>query len=123
MRRVIKGKGIKLLDEQLEIASFRILIGVYAYLVTIEDYDDLDEVLFVFKEHIYKEYERLYTFLKTIAKDYDACNSMEKRIERFKKPEILITPSEILGELQQIKIFKKLIQVQEVSLSCCIKLT
>jgi hypothetical protein len=123
MRRVIKGKGIKLLDEQLEIASFRILIGVYAHLVTIEDYDDLDEVLFVFKEHVYKEYERLYTFLKTIAKDYDACNCMEKRIERFNKPEILITPSEILGELQQIKIFKKLIKVQEVSLSCCIKLT
>lgn len=123
MRRVIKGKGIKLLDEQLDAASFRILIGVYAYLVNIQDYDDLDEVLFVFKEHVYKEYERLYSFLKTIAKHYDACNYMKKRIERFKNPELLIAPSEILGELEQIKKFKKLIQVQEVSLSCCIKLT
>lgn len=122
MRRVIRGKGIKLLDEQLEAASFRILIGVYAYLVTIQDDDDLDEVLFVFKEHIYKEYERLYSFLKALDKHYDACDCMEKRIQRFNTPELLIGPSEILGELEQIKKFKKLIQVQEVSLSCCIKL-
>lgn len=122
MRRVVRGKGIKLLDEQVEAASFRILIGIYAYLVTIEDYDDLDEVLFVFKEYIYKEYERLYTFLKVLAKHYDACDCMEKRIEYFKNTELLIPPSEILGDLEQIKKFKGLIQVQEVSLTCCIKL-
>lgn len=122
MRRVIRGKGIKLLDEQIEAASFRILIGVYAYLVHIEDYDDLDEVLFVFKEYIYKEYESLYSFFKTIAKHYDTCNCMERRIERFKNKEILITPSEILGELEHIKKFKKLVDVEEASVSCCIKL-
>ena len=82
----------------------------------------LDEVLFVFKEYIYKEYERLYTFLKALAKHYDACDCMEKRIEYFKNTELLIPPSEILSELEQIKKFKKLIQVQEVSLTCCIKL-
>ena len=126
MRRVIRGRGIKFLDEKLEAASFRILIGVYAHLVNIQDYDDLDEVLFLFKEYIYREYERLYSFLKKIAsvKDYDACNYMENRLERYKKEEILIPPSEILGELEQIKKFKKLIEVQEVSVSCfqCIKL-
>ena len=122
MRRVIRGKGIKLLDEQVEAAAFRILIGVYAHLVTIQDHDDLDEVLFIFKEYIYKEYERLYIFFKTVSKHYNTCNCMEKRIEHFKKSEILIGPSEILGELEQIKKFKKLIQVQEISVSCCIKL-
>jgi hypothetical protein len=122
MRRVIRGKGIKLLDEQVEAAAFRILIGVYQHLVTIQDNDDLDEVLFVFKEYIYREYERLYSFLKALDKHYDACDCMEKRIERFKKSELLIGPSEILGELEQIKKFKRLIQVQEVSVLCCIKL-
>ena len=122
MRRVIRGRGIKLLDEQIEAASFRILIGIYAYLVTIEDYDDLDEVLFTFREYIYKEYERLYSFLKALAKHYDICDCMEKRIEHFKNIERLIPPSEILSELEQIKKFKKLIEVQEVSLTCCIKL-
>lgn len=122
MRRVIRGKGIKFLDEELEAASFRILIGVYAHLVTIDDYDDLDQVLFVFKEHIYKEYERLYSFFKTIAKHYDSCSCMEERIERFKNPNLLIGPSEILGELEHIKKFKSLVQVQEVSSTCCIKL-
>lgn len=123
MGRVIRGKGIKLLDEHVEAASFRILIGVYAHLVTIEDYDDLDEVLILFKEHIYKEYQRLYSFFKTIAKHYDTCNCMEKRIERFKNKELLIPPSEILGELEHIKKFEKLIEVQQVSFTCCIKLT
>ena len=122
MKRVIRGKGISLLDEQLEAASFRILIGVYAHLVTIQDYDDIDEVLFVFREYIYKEYERLYTFLKTLAKHYDTCDCMEKRIEHFKNIELLIPPSEILSEFDQIKKFKKLIEVQEVSFTCCVKL-
>ena len=124
MMRVIRGKGIKLLDEQIEAASFRILIGVYQHLVIIEDADNLDEVLFVFKEHIYKEYECLYSFLINISKVkyYDACNCIEKRIERFKNQELLIPPSEILGELEHIKMFKKLIEVQDVSFTCCIKL-
>jgi hypothetical protein len=121
MRRVIRGNGIKLLDEQLEVASFRILIGVYAHLVNIQDYDDLDEVLFIFKEYIYREYERLYKVANV--KHDDSCNYMENCLERFKQ-DILIPPSEILNELQQIKIFKKLIEVQEVSATClpCIKL-
>jgi len=120
MRHVIRGKGIKLLDEQLEAASFRILIGVYAHLVHIDDYDDLDEVLFVFKEYIYKEYERIHTVLKsTNIKHWDTCNCIQSRLERYKKQEVLIAPSEILGELEKFKKFKKLIQVQEVSVTCC----
>lgn len=124
MLRVVRGKGIKLLDEQVEAASFRILIGVYPHLVIIEDDDNLDEVLFVFKEYIYKEYERLYSFLINVSKvkHYDACNCIKKRIEHFKNQELLIPPSEILGELEHIKKFKKLIEVQEASVSCCIKL-
>ena len=124
MMRVIRGKGINLLDEEVEAASFRILIGVYAYLVDIEDYDDLDDVLFVFKKYIYKEYERLYSFLVNVAKikHYDACNCMEKRIERLKNQERIIPPSEILADLDHIKKIKKLIDVKEVSVSCCLKL-
>jgi len=121
MRRVIRGKGIRLLDEQFEAAAFRILIGVYAALVNIQDYDDIDEVLFVFKEYIYREYQRLYKLANV--KHHDSCEYMEIRLERFKQG-ILIPPSEILNELEQIKIFKKLIEVQGVSAAClpCIKL-
>ena len=125
--RVIQGSGIKFLDEEVEAAAFRILIGVYAYLVHIENYDNLDEVLFVFKKYIYSEYERLYSFIKKLdnVKDYDACNYIEVRLKYIKnsiEDGVLITPSEILSELDTIKRFKKLIHVQEVSVSCCIKL-
>ena len=127
MARVIRGKGIKLLDEDVEAAAFRILIGVYAYLVDIGDYDDLDEVIFVFKKYIYSEYERLYSFIKKLDKveHGDACNFMEVRLKYIKKSiedQVLIPPSEILGELQHIKTFKKLIQVQEVTCFPCVKL-
>jgi hypothetical protein len=120
MPRVIRGNGIKLLDDHLETASFRILIGIYIGLVNIKDCDDLDEVLFVFREYIYKEYERLYIVLKQLdkVKHYNMCPCMEERIELYKNQGILITPSEILNELQQIKKFKNLVQVQEETVQC-----
>jgi hypothetical protein len=115
MRRVIRGKGIKFLDEDLEAAAFRILIGVYIHLVHIEDIDDLDEVLFVFKQYIYREYKRLYIFLKNLTKikHYDTCNCMDTRLEYFKKAvegSLFIAPSELLGELDHIKRLTKMIQ-------------
>jgi hypothetical protein len=50
---------------------------------------------------------------------------MEVRLKYIKKSiedQVLIPPSEILGELQHIKTFKKLIQVQEVTCFPCVKL-
>jgi hypothetical protein len=122
MRRVIRGNGIKLLDKEFEAASFRILIGVYIHLVRIEDPDDLDEVLFLFKQYIYREYQRLYFFLKKL-KHYDTCNCMDTRLEYFKnavEENLFITPSEILGELDHIKRLNKIIQ--DVRCLPCIKL-
>jgi len=115
MRRVIRGKGIKFLDEDLEAAAFRTLIGIYSHLIRIEDPDDLDGVLFIFKQYIYREYQILYRLLKNLTKvkHYDTCNCMDIRLEYFKKAveeSLFITPSEILGELDHIKRLKKLIQ-------------
>jgi hypothetical protein len=121
MRRVIRCKGIKLLDEQVEAAAFRILIGVYAHLVTIQDHDDLDEVLFVFKEYIYKEYQYIHPCL-IHTKHNDTSNFIKNRIEHFKNKELLIPPSEILGEFDNIKNIKKQIQVQGIRCFPCIKL-
>ena len=81
--RVIRGRGIKLLDEQIEAAAFRILIGVYPHLVIIEDDDDLDEVLFVFKEYIYKEYQYIHRCL-IHTKHNDTSNFIKNRIEHFR---------------------------------------
>ncbi len=41
MANVKKRQGIKFLDEQLEIASFRALTGIYSSLVSIENPDNL----------------------------------------------------------------------------------
>jgi hypothetical protein len=122
MGRLIRGNAIKLLDEQVEAAAFRILTGVYIHLVHIEDTCNLDEVLFIFKEYIYREYENLYKLANV--KHDDSCKHIENRVERYKKQDILIPPSEILSELEYIKGFKKLIHDQEVSSTClpCIKL-
>jgi len=125
MRHVKRGQGIKFLDEQLEIASFRALIGVYSPLISIENPDNLNEVLFAFQLHIYKEYEKLYVFLIAVGTHYKECDCMERRIVFLKssiEQKLFIAPSEILLEFDHIKRLKKLIQVQEVSVSCCIKL-
>lgn len=125
MKRVKRGHGIKLFDEELETAAFKILTSVYSHLVSIENPHDLDEVLFVFQTYIFKEYERLYSFLKKLASNSDTCDYIEGRLKRIntsidKKP--FMAPTEILGDLYKIKNIKKLIQVQEVSVSCCLKL-
>ena len=125
MRRVIKGNGIKLLDEQIEIASFKTLIGVYLHLVSVENPDDLNEILFVFKIYIYKKYEKLYSFLKKVGNHCETLDSVEYRLKVLKisiEEKRFMCPSEILNDLGQINKFEKIIHVQEVSFSCCIKL-
>jgi hypothetical protein len=125
MRIVKRGNGIKFLDKELELASFRALIGIYSPLVSIENPDDINEVLFIFQRYLYNEYERLYSFLKKIGTHSEACECMEYRLT-FLRTSIegrhTMAPSEVLSELDTIKKFKKLIHVQEVSVSCCIKL-
>jgi len=121
MSRVIRGGGIKFLDEQFETAAFKTLIGVYSHLVFIQNTYDLEEVLFVFWGYLYKEYEELYNFLKRSGHRADACKTIEDRLKSLKPPvhhNFFITPSEILNDLDRIKAFKKLIQVQQVSVPC-----
>lgn len=121
MSRVIRGAGIKFLDEQFETAAFKTLIGVYSHLVFIQNTYDLEEVLFVFWGYLYNEYQRLYSFLKTTSQHGDACKAIEDRLKSLKPPvgnNFFITPSEILNDLDRIKAFKKLIQVHQVSVPC-----
>ena len=125
MRNVKKGNGIKFLDEELETASFKTLLALYSHLVSIENPHDLDNVLFVFQTYIFKEYERLYSFLKKLDTHYDVCDCMEQRLKYLGtsiEQKLFMAPSEVLSDLYKIKNFKELIQVQEVSVSCCLKL-
>ena len=121
MRRVIRGSGIKFLDEVFETAAFKTLIGIYSHLVFIQNPYDLEEVLFVFWGYLYTEYERLYSFLKKTAKHDDTCKTIEDRLKLLKDPveqKFFITPSEILNDLHTIKALKKLIHVHQVSVPC-----
>lgn len=125
MKNVKRGHGIKFLDEQLETASFKTLLGLYSHLVSIENPHDLDNVLFIFQTYIFKEYERLYSFLKKLDSHYEACDCMEQRLKYLGTSidqKLFMAPSEVLSDLYKIKNFKKLIHVQEVSVSCCLKL-
>jgi hypothetical protein len=125
MRNVRRGNGIKFLDEQFETAAFKTLLGLYSHLVTIENPDDLDNVLFVFQTYVYNEYQRLYSFLKKIGSHYETCDCMQERLKLLGTSidqKLFIAPSEILRDLYKIKNFKSLIHVQEVSVSCCLKL-
>lgn len=125
MKRVLKGNGIKLLDEEFETAAFKILLGVYSDLVIIKNTSDLDEVLFVFQSYICKEYEYLYNALKKNRTHYATCHCMSYRIKIIQASigqKNFMAPSEILNELEQIKSFKKLIEVHNTSCFSCIKL-
>jgi hypothetical protein len=125
MRRVLRGNGIKLLDEEFETAAFKILLGVYSHLVIIKNTSDLDEVLFVFQSYICKEYERLYNALKKNGTHYATCHCMSYRIKVIQASigqKNFMAPSELLNELDQIKCFKNLIEVHSTSCFSCIKL-
>ena len=125
MGNVKMGQGIKFLDKELEIASFRALTGIYSSLVSIENPDNINEVLFIFQEYLYKEYERLYSFLKKIGTHYETCDCIEYRMKVLRtsiEGQHSMPPSEVLSELDNIKRLKKIIEVQGVSVSCCIKL-
>jgi hypothetical protein len=125
MKRILRGNGLKLLDEDIETAAFKILLGVYSDLVIIQNTSDIEEVLFVFQSYICKEYERLCIILKKIGTHYATCDCMDYRIKVIQGSigqKNFMAPSEILKELEQIKSFKKLIEVHNTSCFSCIKL-
>jgi hypothetical protein len=125
MKRILRGNGIKLLDEELETAAFKILVGVYSDLVMIQNTSDIEEVLFVFQSYICKEYERLCSVLKKIGTHYATCDCMDYRVKLIQGSigqKNFMAPSEILKELEQIKSFKKLVEVHNTSCFTCIKL-
>lgn len=110
MKQVKKGHGIKFLDEDLEIASFRALIAVYSHLVSIDDPEDLNKILFLFQEYLYKE----YSILKKMSKHYERCNCLKDHLTILRtsiEEKLFMTPSEILGELDHIRSLKKEIKV------------
>jgi hypothetical protein len=110
MKHVKRGHGIKFLDEDLEVASFKTLIAVYSHLVSIDDPGDLNKILFLFQEYIYKE----YCILKNVCNHYERCNCLEGHLKILRvsiEQKLFMTPSEILGEIDNIRRLKKEIKV------------
>jgi len=124
MRTVRKGKGVKLLDEILETASFRTLVAVYSHLIYIEDIDNISNVIYKFQEYFYREYEHLFGVLKYRISQFEIGSRVEGRLKQYKsllKERVLRAPSQILEEFIWLKQVKKQLGVKEVNQICCMK--
>lgn len=125
MRTVRKGKGVKLLDEILETASFRTLVAVYSHLIYIEDIDNISNVIYKFQEYFYREYEHLFGLLKYRISQFEIGSHVEGRLKQYKsllKERVLRAPSQILEEFIWLKQVKKQLGVKEIKQGCCMKL-
>ena len=125
MRTVRKGKGVKLLDEILETASFRTLVAVYSHLIYIEDIDNISNVIYKFQEYFYREYEHLFGLLKYRISQFEIGSRVEGRLKQYKsllKERVLRAPSQILEEFIWLKQVKKQLGVKEVKQGYCMKL-
>jgi len=113
--RVVRGNGIKLFDEDLEVASFRTLVALYSDLVIIEEPDKIVDVVFSFQEYIHREYTRIYSILKDHPRgNHCNCECMKNRMR--------MSPNQILQELDNIKHLQRLLPVEHTSVTCfCFK--
>jgi hypothetical protein len=119
--RIKKGCGVKLLDIDVELASYKTLLGIYSDKITVVDPDDIEAVLFSFQTYLRRELESIYFPISLVSSKEDIAkriSTLKENIEANK----LMAPSQLLADLYYLKTRKALLVSREVSVSCCIKL-
>jgi hypothetical protein len=120
--RVRRGEGIQVLDTEIELASYKTLLGIYHDRVSIIDPDDIPSVLFSFQKYLYREFENIYFHLKLISRK-EQCEGAQRRLFAYKEAidlGITVAPSQLLADILYLKTLIPIVNVREVS--CCIKL-
>jgi hypothetical protein len=119
MKVVIKGNGIKLLDSDLELASYQTLLANYSSRVELHYSLSFIDILLKFQEYIYEELDKLHIELyKNILnyKDNPTYHAIQleyielSRILNFYKNAIdsskFMLPSQILKGFERISILQ-----------------
>jgi len=116
--KVIRGKGIKDLDDIYEYASLKVLIRNYGDRIHIQKESDVFTILYSFEVYICSEYQEIYLKNKEVSKHIDVYNSVIKNTDGT-----VLYPSYILNDIERIDSEKskdKKEVSEEPSSRCCL---
>lgn len=117
-----KGAGIKFLDGEVELASYKTLLGIYGNRITVTDPNDIDAVVFSFQKYLCREFQDLYFPMRVLATSH-VYEEIERRYSIYKESirlNIPMMPSHLLADILYLKTFRPPDNLTQ--LSCCIKL-
>ena len=100
--RVIKGRGMKNIEDIYESATLQVLIKDYAEKIGLQDTTDIFMILYSFQVYICSQYQQLYLENTTLKDTIDIYNSILKLRDGS-----VFFPSYILADLERIDALKK----------------